>query len=78
MAKIAAVIIDDTHTDLDVQVFASADEALFEARKFIQEAEGYGERFTYYESKAPSNRLLYATYGCDSSSVMAQMVPFHE
>lgn len=70
--KIFCVIIEDRHTDTDVQVFSEAQAALDYARSWAKESATHDEDYEEQqitEGMAEDGWIFFAEYSCESDSV---------
>ena len=59
--KVYAVIFEDRHCDVDVELFHNAEKAIERAKEFAHK----NDRHDQYEEKAIEGYIFYATYSCE-------------
>ena len=75
MTEVYAVIIQDHHTDVDVEVWADQDAAITRGKALAKE---YCRHTEDYEETAIPGWLVHATYSCESDSVRVEKVVVQE
>lgn len=64
--KVYAIIIDDRHSDTDVEVYADRERAIERARALAKE---YCRREEDYQELQIADWVFHAEYSCESDSI---------
>lgn len=70
-----AIVIEDRHADVEVEVWADEQQAITRARQIARD---YCRHPEDYEEQDIKGWSFYARYSCESDSVSVRSVPLNE